>query len=303
MKRILLLAPGLVAALVLAGAVSAQSRDLVDWRLSGSSVAPNLGAALDSRLAEIALSLRTSGKGAALAAARSQGLLVANGKVRVVVYARSGHLAGARTAVRLAHGSLVVASGKPLEALVPPKALRQLAASRYVVRVSPVVATPVGASAMTGLQPGEPAVAESVSETMGFASAELSFESTVPDPPTDAFAAAGDAEATVSFTPPGWDGGDEILYYTVTASPGGQTAHGTDSSITIGGLTNGVDYTFTVTATNAAGTSAASSFTNVVTPEGGSRLEPDPPAGADRPGIPSYSAPGSRPPRHNGGEF
>lgn len=89
---------------------------------------------------------------------------------------------------------------------------------------------------------------------------------TAPDAPTIGTATAGNAEATVTFTPPASSGGSTITGYTVTSSPGNITATGTASPITVTGLTNGTPYTFTVTATNAIGTSLASSASNSVTP-------------------------------------
>ncbi|MDA8686801.1 fibronectin type III domain-containing protein, partial [Robiginitalea sp.] len=73
-------------------------------------------------------------------------------------------------------------------------------------------------------------------------------------------AVGGDTEATVTFTAPASIGGTAIAGYTVTSSPGGITATGVSSPITIQGLTNGTAYTFTVTAT-----STASSASNPVT--------------------------------------
>ena len=89
----------------------------------------------------------------------------------------------------------------------------------------------------------------------------------VPGAPTDVVAAAGNDQATVSFTAPP-TGGEPITKYTVTASPGGLTATGTASPITIAGLTNGTSYTFTVTATNQIGTGPTSPASNAVTPAG-----------------------------------
>jgi hypothetical protein len=94
--------------------------------------------------------------------------------------------------------------------------------------------------------------------------------STVPGAPTIGTATAGNAQATVTFTPPASNGGSAITGYTVTSSPGSITGTGTASPITVTGLTNGTAYTFTVTATNANGTSPASAASNSVTPSGGS---------------------------------
>ncbi|GEM_PF-684803 len=97
--------------------------------------------------------------------------------------------------------------------------------------------------------------------------------STTPDPtivapsaPQAVTATAGNGSAMVSFTPPTSNGGSGITGYTVTSSPGGLTASGSSSPITISGLTNGTAYTFSVTATNIAGTGASSAASSAVTP-------------------------------------
>jgi len=89
----------------------------------------------------------------------------------------------------------------------------------------------------------------------------------VPGAPTIGTATAGDAEATVTFTAPASNGGAAISGYTVTSNPGNFTGTGAGSPITVAGLTNGVSYTFTVTATNTASlTGAASAASNAITP-------------------------------------
>ncbi|MBD9369256.1 fibronectin type III domain-containing protein, partial [Xanthomonas sp. XNM01] len=88
----------------------------------------------------------------------------------------------------------------------------------------------------------------------------------VPGAPTIGTAVAGDSQADVSFTAPASNGGATITGYTVTSNPGGFTGTGAGSPITVAGLTNGVSYTFTVTATNSAGTGAASGVSNSITP-------------------------------------
>ncbi|MDA8773401.1 fibronectin type III domain-containing protein, partial [Luminiphilus sp.] len=65
------------------------------------------------------------------------------------------------------------------------------------------------------------------------------------------------------------DGGSAVTGYTASCTDGTTTFTGTDadSPITVSGLTNDTAYTCTVTATNAMGTSAASSATASITPE------------------------------------
>jgi hypothetical protein len=76
----------------------------------------------------------------------------------------------------------------------------------------------------------------------------------------------------VNWLAPADNGGSSILSYTVTSSPGGHTATAggscTSCSAVVTGLTNGVTYTFTVTATNAIGPSSPSAPSNAVEPIG-----------------------------------
>jgi hypothetical protein len=94
----------------------------------------------------------------------------------------------------------------------------------------------------------------------------------VPGAPTIGIATTGNAQATVTFTAPGANGGSAITGYTATSSPGGFTgtcaAPCAAGSITVTGLTNGTAYTFTVTANNIIGASVASAASNAVTPIG-----------------------------------
>lgn len=90
---------------------------------------------------------------------------------------------------------------------------------------------------------------------------------TVPGAPTIGTATAGNAQATVTFTPPASNGGAVITGYTAISSPGGITAAAATSPITVTGLANGTTYTFTVTARNSVGPSAPSAASNAVTPK------------------------------------
>jgi hypothetical protein len=94
---------------------------------------------------------------------------------------------------------------------------------------------------------------------------------TVPGAARDVVAVAGDASATVHWPAPASDGGSPVTGYVVRAYQG--TTHvqvvsvaGDPSSVVVTGLTNGVGYTFTVTASNAAGSGTASVRTAAVTP-------------------------------------
>ncbi len=145
--------------------------------------------------------------------------------------------------------------------------------SSYTVTASPGGATASGSSSpivVTGLTNGTgytfTVTATNVAGT-GAASAASAAVSplTTPAAPGDVSAKAGNGSAVVSFSP-GSDGGSAVTHYTVVASPGGASTSGSGSPISIGGLDNGTAYTFTVTATNAAGTSPASAASAAVTP-------------------------------------
>ena len=91
----------------------------------------------------------------------------------------------------------------------------------------------------------------------------------VPSAPTGVSASAGDGLADVSWVAPASSGGSAITGYTVTASPGGATCTTSGTlTCTVFGLTNGTPYSFTVTATNADGTSPPSVGSTWATPAG-----------------------------------
>jgi hypothetical protein len=85
-----------------------------------------------------------------------------------------------------------------------------------------------------------------------------------PDAPTGASASVSSfGVASVSFSAPANNGGSAITGYTVTSNTG-YTGSGSSSPVTVSGLPTG-SHTFTVTATNAVGTSDASSPSNSIT--------------------------------------
>ena len=120
-----------------------------------------------------------------------------------------------------------------------------------------------------------------------------------PSAPTNAVASLNNptvsGQVHLTWTAPTNDGGTPLDHYTVTSNPG-SIRHDVAASATatdFTGLTNGVSYTFTVTATNASQTSPASLPSNAVMPVGpparrkprgrGGRREAWPSAGCLRP--------------------
>ncbi len=102
--------------------------------------------------------------------------------------------------------------------------------------------------------------------------AEAAGPPSVPAAPTGVSATAGNGNAAVTWTAPS-NGGSPITSYTVTPYVGATALAATTvtgsppaTGATIGGLTNGTAYTFTVTATNALGAGPPSAQSNAVTP-------------------------------------
>ncbi|WP_338553121.1 X2-like carbohydrate binding domain-containing protein [Paenibacillus sp. KS-LC4] len=111
---------------------------------------------------------------------------------------------------------------------------------------------------------------------------------TVANAPTAVSATAGNGQATVAFTAPTDNGGSAITGYEILDAEGHTVATGSDSPITVTGLTNGTSYSFTVKAINGAGSSVSSVSSNTVTP-----LAPTSSGETTQPGSSSSSASGA----------
>ena len=140
------------------------------------------------------------------------------------------------------------------------------------------VNAPATSTTMTGLTPGQ-SYTFTVRATNPSGSGQASAPSNAvtptgsvaPGAPTSVTAVADSKAAIVGWTAPANDGGASISGYTVTPFIGAtaQTpvqVSGSATSARITGLSNDTDYTFTVKATNAAGTGPASSASGTVTP-------------------------------------
>ncbi len=90
---------------------------------------------------------------------------------------------------------------------------------------------------------------------------------TIPGPPLNVQASAGDTSVSLTWNAPSTDGGLPITSYTVTGVTIAKTVQAASGSATmLTGLRNGTTYWFVVTATNAIGTGPASAASNHVTP-------------------------------------
>jgi Fibronectin type III domain/HYR domain len=144
--------------------------------------------------------------------------------------------------------------------------------TKYTVTSSPgglAATTPDGSTTSAvvhGLAPGTTytftVVATTISDsTPSLPSNAVTTPYTVPGVPTGVTATAGLASAVVNWSAPTTDGGSPITSYTVRSSPGGATvttADGSTTSVTVPNLAPETAYTFTVVATNAAGSGAVS---------------------------------------------
>jgi uncharacterized repeat protein (TIGR01451 family) len=86
----------------------------------------------------------------------------------------------------------------------------------------------------------------------------------VPDAPIIGVATPGNASATVTFAAPEQTGGEAIIDYTLSCTPGPASVSGAASPLTVIGLSNGVLHACSVSARNAVGTGPASAPVQVI---------------------------------------
>jgi hypothetical protein len=128
-----------------------------------------------------------------------------------------------------------------------------------------VSALPDGSSIVTGDFEGAATFGSTTLTSAGSYDVFTARYLDAPQAPAAPVAVAGSASAVVTITPLA---GGSVSSYTVTSDPGEKTCTvvAPKTSCTVEGLTNGTSYRFRATATNAAGTGAASAWSNAVTP-------------------------------------
>lgn len=151
-----------------------------------------------------------------------------------------------------------------------PAAITKAANEGYIVpdgnsndKVEPGKSTNIPMGTWAGMAPNRLGLGTTPTQYAIDFSAYFASLFAVPGAPNIVSVSPGNGLASVSFTAPKSD--LTIVAYTVTANPGGITARGAASPVTVTGLTNGNKYTFTVSATSNAGTGMSSSSSNPVT--------------------------------------
>ncbi|MGA8371771.1 MAG: fibronectin type III domain-containing protein, partial [Acidimicrobiales bacterium] len=138
--------------------------------------------------------------------------------------------------------------------------------------------------------------------TVSTASSASAAPTARPGVPTKVSAAAGNGQATVSFGAPKDTGGQPITSYTVTATnqanPNASPVQvvGKTSPIMVKGMVNGVVWTITVAASNAAGQGPATNSSSVVIPTNHPELTPDPPTNVTAKAAPGQATVSYTPP-------
>ena len=139
---------------------------------------------------------------------------------------------------------------------------------------------------------------EAVDESSLMINANSAQAGTAPSAAAAPAAAAGDRAALVTWSAPA-NGGQPILSYTLTGFPSGHAVvSGGSTTAVVYGLTNGVSYTFTVSATNVVGTGPPSPPSNAVVPGARITFQSGPvPPGSRPPVSQSGSRESPAPPR------
>jgi len=182
--------------------------------------------------------------------------------------------------------SSTTSPGSATITITPPASNGGDTITAYIVTSSPggltcIAYAPATTCEVTGLTPGVAYTFTAVAQNSVPGSSANSAPSNAvtpvskPSPPTNVVAAAGDDQATVSFTAPANNGSAILSYKVIALTVDGvplspevscTPAPGATSCV-LSPLVNGTGYRFSVTATNAVGTSIPSATSAVATPE------------------------------------
>ena len=160
--------------------------------------------------------------------------------------------------------------GKVIVTFVPPANNGGTPVTGYIVRCGAMAVFGGNLSLpVAGLPNGVPVTCtvlarNDVGDGLPSAPSNSVTPATVPDAPTLSSVTSGDGLARLVFDAPAQNGGAAVTSYRASCAPGGHDATGTDSPLTVQGLTNGQTYTCTIAAINEVGAGAASASIEVV---------------------------------------
>lgn len=173
------------------------------------------------------------------------------------------HVAYNGTSMATPHASGAIALMLQRNPLLTPEDVRRLLAEHR--------RTNAFTTNLPTYNPASPALPAVENDNWGYGilDAKAAVDAVLGVPPTLNSVTAGPGRATLNFSPPSSNGGSPITSYTATCSANGQitrTATGTASPLTVVGLTAGVAYSCSLTATNSGGFTSAVSAMLPVTP-------------------------------------
>ena len=176
-------------------------------------------------------------------------------------------------------GTVTPGSGQAVVAFTVPTSVSGVTITGYTASCTPSgssvavtatgTTTPITVTGLTNATTYTCSVKGNYSASSASSTAVLSAVTSTPGAPTVVKVLLGSTSALVYFTAPTSTGGSSITSYTASCKSGTSAAifkTGTTSPITVTGLSNGLSYTCTVTASNVNGSGTVSSSSSTFTP-------------------------------------